>query len=433
MSLSTTRPFQLILMAAFGLLALLGLFLFANFKGFDSGQQEVGNVTIWGTLAEEAITAQIDALRSEQPEYAGALYIERPLETFGADLAEALAIGEGPDLILISQEQLIAESNKLSIIPYSSISQRTFRDTFVPITELFLTDKGTYGIPLVVDPLVMYYNRTLLGSSGIPQPPTTWEAVLGMSERLTQRTGGQITRSLIAFGEYANVPNARALLSLLFLQSGSLITEPTSLGLQSTLSSDSVSTNTGSPESAITFYTQFSDPVKPVYSWNRAMPDARQAFLAGDLALYFGYASELPTLRAGNPNLDFDMAPVPQPQRSTTRITYGRAYAFAIPKTSKNQNGALLTAIALAGKNIAPQTAEWLSMVPAARAALIADPEDRFEPVYFPEALVARGWLSPSPSVTDKIFAAMIGDITTGRKDPSQAIFQADQALDAAL
>jgi ABC-type glycerol-3-phosphate transport system substrate-binding protein len=420
-------------MVAFGLLALFGLFMFANFKGFDNGQAAVGNVVIWGVLPEEEMSTQLDTLRSKYPEYAGVTYVERPLATFGPDLAEALAISEGPDLILISQEQLVSEQNKLTVIPYSRLSQRTLRETFVPITELFLTDKGTYGIPFAVDPLVMYYNRTLLGTAGIPQPPTTWEAVLGMAERLIQRTGGQITRSLIAFGEYDNVPNARALISLLLLQSGSLITEPTTLGLQATLSSDSVTENEGSPESAITFYTQFSDPAKPVYSWNRAMPDARQAFLAGDLALYFGYVSELPALRAGNPNLDFDMAPVPQPQRNTVRTTYGRAYAFAIPKASKNGEGAYATALALAGKDMAPEAARLMSMVPASRGSLMANPEDRYEPVYFPEALVARGWLSPSPAVTDSIFTAMIGNITTGRRDPAQAIFQADQALDAAL
>ena len=429
-----TKPFTLIVLAAFGMLALVGLFLFAHFKGFNSGTQ-IGSVTIWGTLPQQAVANEISALQTAHREYSGITYVQVPPDSFESDLAEALAVGNGPDLILISQEDLLAEQNKLAVIPYKNISQRTFIDTFVPITELYLTDQGTYGIPFAVDPLVMYYNRTLLESAGIAQPPTTWEAVGGMAERLTSRSGGQLTKSLIAFGEYQNVPNARGIISLLLLQAGSKISQATTLGMQSSMLQSSAGVTYGSSpsESAINFYTQFADPAKTVYSWNGSMLDARQAFQSGDLALYFGYASELPYIRAANPNLDFDMASVPQPATSAHRITYAKAYAFAIPKRSNNPNGALSVAFALANTDIAPSTAAALSMVPAARAALTPSPQDRFQPVYFPEALVAEGWLSPSPATTDRIFAAMIGSITSGRADLSQALATADQALDAAL
>ena len=427
------KPFLIIVLAAFGLIAIVGLFMFARFEGFDNGQDAIGVVSIWGTLPEEAVSLQIENLREERPEFAHVSYTEIPLATFGAELAEALAIDEGPDMVLISQEQLVSERNKLSVIPYSSISQRDFLDTFVPVTELYLTDKGTYGIPILVDPLVMYYNRTLFASAGVPQPPATWEAVLGLSDRITVRSGGQITRSLLSFGEYDNVQNARGILSLLLLQAGTSVTELSNGKLRAALNQGPEVSGTSGSISALSFYTQFSDPAKTVYSWNRALPNARQAFLAGDLTLYFGYASELPVIRAGNPNLDFDMAPVPQPSRSTSRTTYGLGYAFAIPKTSKNPNGSYAAAIALAERNAQLAMANTLSMVPAARAALIPSNEDRFQPVYFPEALVAKGWLSPSPATTDSIFGAMIGNITSGRMDVGQALTTANQALDSAL
>ena len=433
MDFDNVKPFRAIVLVAFGILALAGLYLFSQFEGFDNGEDAVGKVEIWGTLPEETMLAQLDALKASRPEFVNVSYVEISAATFGAELAEALAIAEGPDMVLISQEQLVAERNKLSVIPYSELSQREYLNAFVPITELYLTDQGTYGIPIAVDPLVMYYNRTLLASAGIPQPPTTWEAVLGMSERLTQYSGGQITRSLIAFGEYSNVPNARAIISLLLLQAGTPITSTVNGRLESALSKGPEVGGESAAVSAISFYTQFSDPAKTVYSWNRSLPDARQAFLAGDLALYFGYASELPLLLAGNPNLDLDMAPVPQPSRSTTRTTYGLAYALAIPKTSKNPTGAYMTALGLADRRIAAEGARALSMTPASRAALSPSPDSRYEPVFYPEALVARGWLSPSAGTTDTIFAAMIGNITSGRYDVGQALTSAEQALNSAL
>ena len=38
----------------------------------------------------------------------------------------------------------------------------------------------------------------------------------------------------------------------------------------------------------VNFYTDFSDPVKPVYSWNRSAPESRNAFLAGAAVLTLG-------------------------------------------------------------------------------------------------------------------------------------------------
>lgn len=433
MDYDNVKPFRVIVLGAFAFLALAGLYMFSQFKGFDNGQDAIGKVAIWGTLPEATVIAQLDALREERPEFLNVSYVEVPAGTFGTDLAEAIATGEGPDLLLISQEELISQQNKLSVIPYKQISQREYLDTFVPITELYLSDKGTYAVPFAVDPLVMYYNRTILSSAGIPQPPTTWEAVVGMAERVTQYTNGQITRSLIAFGEYQNIPNARAIISLLFLQAGTPITDASGGKVEAALGQGPEVSGQGAAQSAVSFYTQFADPAKTVYSWNRALPDARQTFLAGNLALYFGFASELPLLQASNPNLDFDMAPVPQPSRSTSRSTYGLAYALAITKTSDNQAGALATAFALADRKVANAGAQALSMVPAARAALVPSPEARFQPVYYPEALIARGWLSPSSSATDTIFAAMIGNITSGRYDVAQALNAAEQALNSEL
>ncbi len=42
------------------------------------------------------------------------------------------------------------------------------------------------------------------------------------------------------------------------------------------------------------------------------MSDSKNMFLAGDLALYFGFASELDDLKNKNPNLNFDVTLFPQ-------------------------------------------------------------------------------------------------------------------------
>lgn len=429
------RPFQIIIMVVFAVVAILGLFLFANFQGFNSGVAQVGSVTIWGTLPQESMENALNAYKQNHQEYGRVNYVVRQAATFDADLAEAIASGQGPDLVLITQEDLISAENKLSVVPYSSISERTFRDSYLPINELFLTAGGTYGIPFVVDPLVLFYNRPVLASAGAARPPATWEAVTGLAAAVNRLTETQtITRSLIALGTYENVENARGILSLLFLQAGYGISERTESGPRATLTDAKTQTFGTSPaESALNFYTEFANPTKTVYSWNRSLPSSRQAFVAGDLGLYLGYASERRALAEANPNLDFDMAPAPSPGTATTRMAYGRAYAFAIPRASQNPDGAYRVAMGLSGKDILPLFARELGMAPAKRELLAPGQDDIYEPIYFPEALVARGWLSPAPADTDRIFATMVGNVISGREGVRDALHTADEAIDAAF
>ena len=435
MNFGSMKTFQIVILAIFGFLALLGLVLFANFGGFGSSSTNVGTVTIWGTLPQSSMDTILNGLRNGNQDYSGVSYVQKDESTFDADLAEALASGTGPDLILISQEEFRTEQNKLSVVPYSTISQNTFIKDYLSIEDLFLAADGTYGVPFAVDPLVLYYNRSALEQAGIPNPPTTWEAVTSMTPQMTQASGGNVTKSVVPFGAYENVENARAIVSLLLLQAGNPISSVDSTGnLRAQLTTTDAANSAVTPaQSAMNFYTQFADPVKNVYTWNRALPSARQSFLAGTLAFYPGFASELPGIAAANPNLDFDMAAIPQPQTASQQLTFGKAYAFAVPKASKNALGAEKTAFALAGPSLAQTVAHTLFMAPALRSELTPAADDRYAPVYYPQALIAKGWLSPSPAVTDGIFSTMMSNITSGRMTTGQALNTANQAINAAL
>lgn len=429
------KPFQIILMAVFGITALAGIFLFANFQGFNSGVVPLGPVTIWGTLPQKTMTDALNNLKASHGELSKVTYVERPMDTFATDLSDAIASGRGPDLILISQEQLASQQDKINLIPDSSISKKTFRDTYLPEAEIFLMPKGTYGVPFLLDPLVMYYNRGHLSQVGIATPPITWEAVQGISPALTRlEQGGDISRSGVALGTVENIENARALISLFLIEAGYSITERGTDSVHSTLTNPIGQTYGVTPAvSALNYYLQFSNPSKTTYSWNRSLKSDRQAFLAGDLSLYFGFSSEEPLITAGNPNLDFDMAAMPIPGTTGVRATYGRVYAFAIPKASQNQSGAFRAAMSLTSKDVVTDIAHSLRMAPAQRALLTPKEGDLFEPIYFPQALVARGWLSPAPEKTDALFATMVSDVASGRQSIQESIVTLDQALSAAL
>lgn len=432
---SSMKPFQIALLVIFGFLLLLGLVLFSRFGGFAGTSNKVGTVTIWGTLPQSSMETVLNALRNSNQDYAGVQYVQKDEASFDNDLAQAISTGQGPDLVLISQEMLATEQTKLSVIPFSLISERTFLDSYLPIDDLFLASNGTYGIPFAVDPLVMYYNRSTLTQAGVAVPPSTWEGMTSLAEQLTSASAGTVAESTLPLGVYSNVENARAIVSLLLLQAGNPITSVSSAGVHGALTSTGAdgSSAVTPAQSALTFYTQFADPVKTVYSWNAAIPSARQAFLAGTLDFYPGFASELPQLKAANPNLPFDMMAMPEPQNASQRVTYGKAYAFSVPASSKNPGGAENVAIALSSSDFAPAVSQALSMAPALRSALSPSNNDPYAPIYFPQALIAQGWLSPSPATTDSIFSTMISNITSGRMSVGEALTTANQALDAAF
>lgn len=429
------RPFQIVILAIFGLVALLALALFASFQGFGRTADEVGKVVIWGTIPAKQMEPAINQLKQLHKEYAQVSYAERSAATLDGDIANAIASGTGPDLVLMNQEHLMEERDRLQVIPSATLSERTYRDTFLPIFDLYLTGEGTYGIPLLVDPLVLFYNKQALTSAGIAQAPSTWEAISGLTPSLTRITDAQtITRSTISMGGYENITNAPALIATLFFQAGQSISANTTQGVRTSLSAGGDGTfGVSSSESALNFYTEFANPTKTTYTWNRALPTSRLMFSTGDLVFYPGFASERSLIAQTNPNLSFDMTSMPQPQTASTRVTYGRAYALVVPKASRNPGGAYEVAMALTERDVLSVITRSVGMAPAVRAQLVPTTDDLFEPVYYPQALIAKGWLSPAPATLDAIFAAMIGNVTSGRLKPKEALNVADQALNAAL
>jgi len=427
------KSFQTIVLASFGLLALVGLAVFATSKGLGGGAAEVGPVAAWGTLPQIEVTEALGELSISDKRFTQVTYTEKPASSFSADLAQAIAEGQGPDLVFITQEQLLSERGKLAVITSQQLPERTFIDSFVPMSELFLTTGGAYGVPIVIDPLVFFYNRTALTDAGVASAPSSWEAVNGLAQSLTRGTAAAtITRSVVPFGSYTNVSNARAIIAALFFQAGIPISTATDLGIESALRKGGEA-GIASSEAAVDFYTQFADPAKTVYTWNQTLPQSRDAFIAGDLVFYPGFASEEKFIQNANPNLEFDMAPLPQPSTASVKVTYGLLYTAAVPRAAYNATGATEIALALSAPSATRQFATSLGMAPALRALLTPSTDDRYAAIYYPEALRARGWLSPASSAIDGIFAGMIGNVTSGRRSILEALETADDSLDALL
>jgi len=422
------RTFQTVVLLIFGALALLGVFIFATVN--SGGSSGIGQVEIWGTIPQEDFDALIATVQSERKDFDQVRYTEIEPTIYKKRLLESFASGAGPDLYLVSQDQVLSETPRILPISYDILSVRDFKDAFIEEGELYLIDAGILGLPLTIDPLLMYWNRDILSQAGIAQPPKFWDELVALAPKLTVRDGkGNISRSTIAFGEYRNVTNAKEILATLFLQAGDPIVERDAEGKPFVVIDREATSLTAPGPSTLRFYTEFANPIKTIYSWNRALPTSQKEFLAGDLALYIGFASELSDLRAQNPNLNFDLAPLPQTRDLKNKLTFGVMQALSVSKTSRNPGGAQSAALILTGDVEIEVLAAKLGLPPVTRTGLANRPTGGASQLFYDSALIARGWLDPNPESSNEIFLNMIEAVTSGKLEISDALGRAGTAL----
>jgi ABC-type glycerol-3-phosphate transport system substrate-binding protein len=319
--------FQIIVLGIFSVLILLGVGVFAAFGGLGSGNA-VGPVTIWGTVDGGVMQQMINTMRQSDR-----TFVEKSPINYEAELINAMAAGQGPDLLLLEQSSLQVFSDKIITIPYSEISQGTFINSYIDEGQLFLTSQGILALPFSIDPLVMYWNRDLFSSAGFAGAPQYWNDFLTFAPKVSSLSGlTPIKKSAVALGQWENIPNAKEILSTLFLQSGDRIVVrlPAQAGgtegaLQVVLGTRPEGATTDPASSALRFYTEFANPNKTTYSWNRSLPSSPQMFAAGDLAVYFGFASEYASFGMRNPNLRYAVAPMPQIEGSSSQVVMRRA------------------------------------------------------------------------------------------------------------
>ncbi len=419
--------FQIVLLSVFGFFILFAILLFSGLipglKG--GGSNSGGTVVLWGTIPDSSMSGLLDEFnRQNKPTVLA--YVEKDPDTLDRDLVETLASGSGPDLIMLPRELIYRHADKLYPIPYATLSKRDFLNTFVQEGELYLTDAGALALPFRIDPMVMYFNRDILSNAGISLPPQTWEEILAIAPKLvTKDSSGNITQSAVSFGEYGNVTHAKDIIALLAIQAGNPIVTPVQGGFKSSFGETS-NLSLRSTDEAIRYYTGFSNPVQPQYSWNKSLPNSRNAFLSGALAFYFGYASELYGLRNSNPHLNFDVGRVPQAKGAPAVMTIGRIDGLAILKASQSPELAYQVATLMTGSDFALKLAKQIFLPPPRRDLLSAKPSDAYMNIFYASALISRGWVDPSSSDTSAIFRELIENVVSGRLRVNEAVTNAD-------
>lgn len=422
--------FQIILMVVFGAFIVLAVIVFSTYRGASGGDV---TITVWGDIPSFDFNQLLSTPEFSSDKAFGIVYREIPTASIDAEFTEALARGIGPDLFILTQDRFLENKPKLLVIPYEAYTERDFKNTFVEEGELFLDPNGVYALPLLLDPMVLYYNRDRLSSVGRANPIGYWDEIYASAADLSKRDiAGNLISSVMAMGESRNIPHAKDILSLLMLQAGTPITVLVGGNLKA-----QVSENFNLPvmpgEAALEFYTQFSNPTKTFYSWNRSLIDAQTHFTSGDSAYYLGFASEYRVLKNKSPNLNFGVSSVPQSRVSNRVITFGNLRGIAVSRGSRNPAVALAAAKKLTSQSSAKLLSEVLFMPPTRRDLLTRKPTNAVISVFYDAALQSRAWLDPSDKETDLIFREAIESVTSGRARVLEAVSKIDRDLDSII
>ena len=420
---------QIIILAVFILAAVFGLLVFSGAIPLGDQSQTQGGqgtVVLWGTVNASAVSPVLEEFNGDNQTFS-VQYVQKAEETFNQDLLEALASGTGPDMFFLPQDLVFSYSNKIFTIPYESYPQSTFKNTFVGAGEVFMTGTGILAFPIAVDPMVMYYNRSHLDAANILFPPTYWDEFSGLVPKLTQKdSGNRIIKSTLSLGQFANINHAKDLLAMMFMQTGNPIIAEVDGTRVSVLDRSNTQYSLGA---VLQFFTDFANPIKDVYSWNRSLPNSRDFFSAENLSFYFGYASEFRPLVNTNPNQNFQVAPMPQIRGANIKVTSANVLGIAISSSSKNFNTALRASSLMATGPFAARFAPSLGMVPVRRDLLATVPTDAYSPTFYASALYARGWLDPSATATDDIFRGMVERVLSGTMSYADAVRDASSKL----
>lgn len=310
--------------------------------GCNSSTPTAAPVTlkIWKPFVDsEKMQSIITAYQTKHPNVT-IEYTKKNIENYQEDLLRALAIPEqAPDIFSVNNSWVPKYIPNIAPAPDKVFTVKEYKDTFVdPMSSDLIRDNKIYGTALWVDSLGLYYNKDLMGTAGIATPPKTWEKLASDVRAITrQDNNGYFSRSGVAIGTNSNVNRSVDIVYLMMLQAGAIpwAKDGSSPSFANGVSKQGKVVNAG--KEAVDFYTSFADPSSANYTWNSDSDYSTDAFANGRAAYLYGYAYTRAQIDAKAPNLNYDVAPVPQNNLTDPTVNYSNYFAEVVNKQSKNQ------------------------------------------------------------------------------------------------
>jgi multiple sugar transport system substrate-binding protein len=299
-------------------------------KYFGGIPEPSGSITFWGLWENpEVISSAITAYKEERTNVQ-VTYDDRSILK-PADYKERIFArakdNVGADVIFVHNSWVSKLKGDLAPMPDAMASELDYANAFYPVAaQSAVFDGKVYAVPFYYDGLVLLYNKDHFAEIGQQEPPTSWEEFRRVAGQLTIKAGEDgekptLVRAGAAMGTVDNIEHFSDILGLLFTQTDVQIPDE----LQSDAAAD-----------ALTFYTNF---VREDQVWDSTFPEANDAFAQGKVSMIFVPSWRILDLMAANPELNFGVAPVPQPP-TVSPAAWASFWMLAVPATSANPSAA---------------------------------------------------------------------------------------------
>ncbi|MDH7476405.1 MAG: extracellular solute-binding protein [Microgenomates group bacterium] len=291
-------------------------------KAFKTPQKEV-KLVYWGLWEEKEIFDPL--INQYQAEHKNIKidYQKMSPDQYREKLIARSKNGQGPDIFRFHNTWLPEIKEIVSPLPESIMSKTEFEKTFYPIIQKDLkAGQYYYGLPLMIDGLVLIYNDSLFKKVGINSIPNTWEDIMDFAAKLTVKDqSGQLITSGIAIGTASNLEHFSDILGMMLVQNGA----------------DLKNLNTNEAAQALEAFRKFAEP--PNNFWDESMPNSITAFIQEKVAMIFAPSWEILVIKNNNPDIDLKVAPVPAVP-GTSPISLASYWVEGVSRYSKNQTEA---------------------------------------------------------------------------------------------
>lgn len=370
-------------------------------------------ITMWGFDAPENYADAINTYHAQHP-YATVTYVQKQPDNWRQQLVEAWALGTGPDVFVIPNQQVkqyqqflvaapvstpsytytktktlgIKEDTKITKTMVAGPTPTSIRQEYIDtVLQDAIIGGQVYGLPISVESLVLFSNRDMLNRASIPFAATTWDEFIKEIPKLTLLDSqNHLVQSGAALGTSTNVNHSEDILALLMLQNGVNIVD--SAGTTVLLNQKATAAS-----QALSFYTDFANQAKSIYSWNADQDQALNAFAAGKVAYFIGYPSDDATIKSRSTGINYDISAVPQ-VNTQKPVNIANYKIFAVSKSAKEPLTTWNFVQYLTGREGATLILNKSLQTPARKdliAALLAS-NDQVVQVKNSQALTAVSW-----------------------------------------
>jgi multiple sugar transport system substrate-binding protein len=261
------------------------------------GSDKEVSLTYWGLWeSESTMNVLIRDFEKDHPNIK-IKYIKQDPENYSEKLQAQIGSDTGPDIYRYHNTWVPLLKSDLSPLPVSVITPDEFKKFYYPVVPDDLSSSGPiYGVPLGIDTLALFINSEITRDF---DPPKDWQDFIKVATSVTVIGGdGKIETAGAALGTMKNVTHAPDIMSMMMIQNGA--------DLYGDVDSEKSKKAIGS---AMDFYSTFASGQGKV--WDDTLEQSLDAFAHERLAMYFGYSWDIFQIRAMNPDLQFEVHPIP--------------------------------------------------------------------------------------------------------------------------